>query len=364
VMPKFKAGAAAWHPRTETTELLVNLMEAWTDVLPTSSKNIFLQTTVLPKLKAEVDAWSPKTDVVPLHAWIHPWLPWLSNELEEVYPVIRYKIGVALQEWHPSDSSAATILGPWAKVFKPMHMEALLARCVLPKLAMALQEMAINPANQVVEPFKWVVAWVGVAPLHQLAAIFNREFFPRWIQVLFQWLTGRPDYEEVTRWYLNWKSLFPEQLAADESIKQHFTRALDMMNNVVAGAQIVGNYVQPGAAENLNYLKVTQEREAKGPAANSSVKQLAKESVAAKPKVTVADAMYDSTVSFKEALEQLAEENGYLFLPKAGRQESGKQVYTFGKVSVYMDNRLVYAQQEGAWKPIALDDLVAKAKKK
>ena len=33
-------------------------------------------------------------------------------------------------------------------------------------------------------------------------------------QVLYQWLTARPDYEEVTRWYLNWKELFPAQLAA------------------------------------------------------------------------------------------------------------------------------------------------------
>ena len=31
-------------------------------------------------------------------------------------------------------------------------MEALLARCVLPKLAMALRDMPINPANQVSEP--------------------------------------------------------------------------------------------------------------------------------------------------------------------------------------------------------------------
>ena len=71
------------------------------------------------------------------------------------------------------------------------------------------------------------------------------------------------------------------------------------------------------------------------------------------------------TVSFKEALEQLAEDNDLLFLPKVGKQEKGKQVYTFGKISVFLDNRLVYAMSAGEWAPIALDELleVAKAKK-
>jgi hypothetical protein len=61
---------------------------------------------------------------------------------------------------------------------------------------------------------------------------------------------------QVTRWYLNWKSLFPPNLAGHDKIKVHFTRALDMMNNIVTGAQIVGGYVQPGTKENLDYLKV------------------------------------------------------------------------------------------------------------
>lgn len=56
----------------------------------------------------------------------------------------RYKIGVALSEWHPSDPSAIAILQPWVKVFKPQHMEALLVRCVLPKLAMALSELPLK----------------------------------------------------------------------------------------------------------------------------------------------------------------------------------------------------------------------------
>lgn len=361
VMPKMMSAAANWTPKWEGTEQLVQLIDAWQAVLPEASHAIFVNTMILPKLKSAVDSWNPKNDPIPIHAWVFPWLPFLGAELEELYPVIRYKIGVALTEWHPSDPSAINILAPWAKVFKPAHMEALLVRCVLPKLAVEVRGMAINPANQTLDPFNWTIAWLGTAPLGQLAAIFNTEFFPRWLQVLFTWLTGRPDYEEVTRWYLNWKSLFPEELQGHELVKPHFTRALDMMNNVVAGAKMTGGFVPAGAEENLGYLRVTESRDKDKPASGSRILPTEPK---AKGKMSIADAMYDSSITFKEALEQLAQDNGQLFLPKVGKQQAGKQVYSFGKVAVYLDNRLVYAQEEGGWRPIALDELLKRASKK
>jgi len=36
--------------------------------------------------------------------------------------------------------------------------------------------------------------------------------------------------------------------------------------------------------------------------------------------------MYNNSVSFKEALERLAEDRGLLMLPKPGKQQNGKQV--------------------------------------
>jgi hypothetical protein len=42
-----------------------------------------------------------------------------------------------------------------------------------------------------------------------------------------------------------------------------------------------------------------------------------------------ADAMYNNSVSFKEALERLAEDRGLLMLPKPGKQQNGKQVWLY-----------------------------------
>lgn len=35
-------------------------------------------------VQAEVDAWNPLTDTVPVHAWIHPWLPFMGENLMKV----------------------------------------------------------------------------------------------------------------------------------------------------------------------------------------------------------------------------------------------------------------------------------------
>lgn len=136
------------------------------------------------------------------------------------------------------------------------------------------------------------------------------------------------------------------------------------MNNVVSGAQILGGYVQPGTKENLDYLKVTEQRGGGGGGVGVGGSRKDAPVVPPKAKMSIVDANHDRTVSFKEALEQLAEEHELLFLPKVGKQEKGKQVYTFGKISVYLDNRLVYALSGGEWSPMALNDLLEVAKKK
>jgi len=54
---------------------MVAVLDAWKDLMPAWMLTHVLEQLVFPKLQAEVDAWNPLTDTVPIHAWIHPWLP-------------------------------------------------------------------------------------------------------------------------------------------------------------------------------------------------------------------------------------------------------------------------------------------------
>ena len=40
-----------------------------------------LEQLVLPKLQHEVEEWNPLTDTMPIHAWLHPWLPLMGKHL-------------------------------------------------------------------------------------------------------------------------------------------------------------------------------------------------------------------------------------------------------------------------------------------
>lgn len=62
-----------WNVRV--CDPMVAVLDAWKDLLPSWMLTHVLEQLVFPKLQAEVSVWNPLTDTVPIHAWIHPWLP-------------------------------------------------------------------------------------------------------------------------------------------------------------------------------------------------------------------------------------------------------------------------------------------------
>lgn len=67
-----------------------------------------------------------------------------------MFPEIRRKLAAVLVHWDPTDTSAYAMLAPWKMVFDSRSMEALLDKCIAPKLVAGLRaSLVINPANQV-----------------------------------------------------------------------------------------------------------------------------------------------------------------------------------------------------------------------
>ncbi|XP_060079683.1 tuftelin-interacting protein 11-like isoform X1 [Ylistrum balloti] len=354
-----------WLPFVRTTVLtwnvrncdnLIELLETWMPVLPGWVMENILNQLVLPRLLQEVENWNPLTDTMPIHAWLHPWLPLMGEKLEPLYAPIRHKLANALINWHPSDSSAKVILQPWMKVFKPGHTEAFLVKNILPKLAMCMTEFVINPHQQVLDPWHWVIAWRDLIPPKHMVAMLDKTFFPKWLQVLCGWLGNMPNYEEITKWYLGWKSLFPDQYMSIPVVKDHFNKALDIMNRAVSG------HFQPGAKENMAYFAHTERRHMAdtlipppplppGPPAPPIPQDY--------PAVRSSTASYPA--SFKELVEKKAEENNILFMPVPGRTQEAKQVYRYGKLMMYMDRSVIFIQENNQWIPVSLQTLIDKA---
>ncbi|GAB1606956.1 tuftelin-interacting protein 11-like [Argonauta hians] len=365
-MPVIRKTVQQWNVRE--CNPLIDLLEVWVPVLPPWILDNIQEQLVLPRLMQEVDNWNPLTDTMPIHAWLHPWLPLMGDKLEPLYAPIRHKLSNALHKWHPSDSSAKVILQPWVSVFKPGHMEGFLVKNILPKLELCMHELVINPHQQILEPLHWMMSWRDVIAAPHLISILEKNFFPKWLQVLCTWLSNQPNYEEVTNWYLGWKAQIPDEMINYAVVKDQFNRALDVMNRAASG------YFQPGAKENMAYFAHNERRQMGATAAPVSQPVINIIPPPPPPQPTPSSGgggggahqdyernpSYPS--SFKELVEKMAIDHNLVFIPIAGKSHEGKQVYRFGSVLMYLDRNVVFVLDNQNWIPVSLSSLVDRGK--
>ena len=89
---------------------------------------------MIPKLIATIDTWDPHRETMPIHAWLHPWLPLLGHHIEPLYPTIHYKLGNTLHGQHANDASTYAILSPSKTIFDPASQKQLIVYFIVPNL--------------------------------------------------------------------------------------------------------------------------------------------------------------------------------------------------------------------------------------
>ena len=50
-------------------------------MLPPSALSHVLEMLVMPRLRRAAGEWEPRQETVPVHAWLHPWLPHLGAQV-------------------------------------------------------------------------------------------------------------------------------------------------------------------------------------------------------------------------------------------------------------------------------------------
>ena len=262
----------------------------------------------------------------------------------------------------------------------------------------------------------------GTAAMH-LCALWEGDFFPKLLATLHAWLRqadGPDAFKQIEAWYRGWKSYFANHIdeiskdastrkkskkaqkaaatsarrqrrAMEQLVDRQFKKCLDMirvrmqdgapglakatvpdpkttsystcLNDALKAASVAaGHWQQQQQQQHPSFRQVKSTDPVAGPGGRGSGSG------------SGGGGDVDRSVTFREVLEQLASENGVEFTPnfKRGRdRSSGKQVYDFGSVSVYIDRDVVYALNPlGAnlnssgekWEPISTSELLQRCK--
>uniref|UniRef100_A0A336M495 CSON002687 protein n=1 Tax=Culicoides sonorensis TaxID=179676 RepID=A0A336M495_CULSO len=333
IVPRIRLTANNWNPRSP--HIMAALLDTWAPLLPEWILDNILEQMVLAKITSCVNEWDPLTDHIPIHTWIHPWVQLLGAKMQTtVYPIIRDKLSKALRAWSPEDRSARLMIAPWKGVFNADDMEVFLTKNIIPKLEMRIQELIINPLQQDLEIFNQVWEWNEIISLNFMVHLLDRNFFPKWMQILVLWLNQNPNFDQVSRWYQGWKGQFNEAFLQHPQIKDHFRRALELMSRACGVATQMEIEAPPPPIISTDPSKLPSLMDVRIPAAPQ--------------------------LEFKEVVSQRCAERGIIFAPMPGKRENGKQVYRVGKLFCYIDRSVCVVSQDGGvtWNPMSVPQMM------
>ena len=352
-MPTVRQAITSWNPKDP--EQLIRFLEVWKHMIPKWMQRNIYEHILLPKLQSAVELWDPRSDLIPIDSWVIPWLPMLDDQLEIVYPTIRNKLASALTAWHPSDTSARVVLSPWKDIF-PKEMATFVIKNILPKLEQTMKaELVINPAQQNLDAWHWVMSWTDFFPIPVFTNLLERTFWTPWLTKLSSWLNQNPNYNEVTNWYKGWKSIIPPELVNTPQVQQELQKALNFMTNTVNMSSGHPMSRQPGATEAMMYLSSTERQFNPGSDMRMGASSAA---TSVSEAVKMASQISSAPGNYRDLIARRCEERGILFRPVPSKYYEGKQVYQCGSLFIYIDRNAIFKQNKDMWIPTSLNTLL------
>lgn len=343
-----------WDPREPYPA--VHLLESWAPILPPFIRDNILDQLVLPKVMAAVETWNgKKSDGKPasLASFLFPWLPLLGERTTGILDEAKRRLRSFLRKWSVSDG-VVDELSHWKKdIYTSREWDKLMGEHVVPKLSACLrQEFVINPRKQDMRPLvEWVLPWQAYIRTSTFVRMFELEFFPKWLNVLYLWL-AHPGHngDEVATWFEMWKGVFPPEMLSNPDIAHGFSTGLNLMREAMS--------LGPDATSKLrkpDYKPSGTTRSRNGtptPAAPP------------RPK-----AIQAGEITFRTLVEEHVAQSDLLMVPTGESHiVTGKPLLRVGKslnkggVTVYIGEDAVFAlEKEGTYRAVTLDDLVKRA---
>jgi len=252
-LPKIRSAVNLWSPYQ--SEQMIAMYTSWKSMLPQFVHDNFLDQLIVPKLLTWIGNWDfreqsegfessrPNSKRVSLHLFVFPWLELVGPYRSElILAEVKLKLLAWLKAWKytsvESDEENLMIqdLLVWKKdVLKRRDWDKMMLKTVAPHLASYLRgNLTINPKNQILRPFQVMMEWSQLITNHEmLNELLIKEFFSKWIETLWIWLTSpSANGEQIGAWYQWWKSLFPERLLTEQRsmVSRGFAAGQELMN--------------------------------------------------------------------------------------------------------------------------------------
>ena len=361
---------------------------------------------IFPKISRCLSQYKPSPSVVDTktgkiqtsapHFWLLPWLPHLDyrSMLSTLLPDVRRKLRSIMtylsKTYGPGKdelffTASTDMLRPWRPILDSQVIQNISSDALSPRLGRYLSRIQIATSVKD-QDWKGVEILVrmhdyGFLSDRDLLSLVEGEVLSSWAEYLHSWLSTRDcNLQDVARFYTEWKcKVFSSSsnsspklsaskpspssaIAPDPMICRYFYASLRMIDAVVRKDTDALEDLTPPPSSGTNFQSVLARRVKEDrlrAEAAMRAKVAAEQSALSHGNQPFDHQGNGGVATFREVVEDFARQNDIDFAPKFGTNSTrdGKQIFSFGGVSVYFDNNIVFAQRASSWHPTSLEDL-------
>ncbi|KAJ5273359.1 hypothetical protein N7478_008484 [Penicillium angulare] len=352
-----------YDPTAATT-----LVTAWKPIVPPFVLANLLDQQVVPKLSGALKEWKPRSSRRHPSSqqdgrfpwWLFQWLQYLDERHTNpkqptgLMSDTKRKFRVVLDSWSLR-RGLINGLDLWRDALGS-EFDVCLRNHLLPRLARHLREhFVVNPQDQDMTPLEDVLRWKEFFQPNVMGLLLISDFFPKWHDILYIWLTNDPNYEEVGTWFSWWREQIPSEVNELAIVEEQWNKGLQTMHLALElGDRAATELPRPTTGDQPKLLQEEAKSKAKAAAA-ASVPPL-------KPKHH-----HMEEPSFKEIVENWCMEQGLIILPlREANPQNGLPLFRItasatgkGGVVAYLQGDVLRVQNKKAkelWEPMLLED--------
>lgn len=353
-----------YDPSTAT-----NLVMAWKPIIPPFVFANLLDQVVVPKLSGALKQWKPRSSR--RHPsehdgqfpwWLFTWLQYLDDrhtnprQATGLMSDAKRKFRVVLDSWSLRRGLVNGI-ELWRDALGS-EFDLCLRNHLLPRLARHLREdFVVNPQDQDLTALEDIFQWKNYFKPNVMGMMLVSDFFPKWHEILYIWLTNDPNHEEVGEWFSWWQTQIPAEINDLAMVQDEWNKGLQTMDHALNLGDRAAAELPPPALPTQSALPT---REAAVAEAAATAKQSAP-APQAKSRVT------QEEPAFKDIVESWCMEQELIIRPlREAHPKNGLPLFRItasvtgnGGVVAYLQGDVVWVQNKktkDVWEPMGLED--------